>query len=151
MKWQSATVHGTGEERLAASSSAWHGRVAYAIVQHWDEFKNQYLYLPGMITSANEILSALQSVTNQKWERGEVEIEEIVREAEKRIERGWPDAGMFLLERAVLFDEGLGAVKPFLDNDGKAGSGLEMEDVMEVVRDAVREFGKNGKGDCGCG
>ncbi|GIZ48531.1 hypothetical protein CKM354_001158500 [Cercospora kikuchii] len=151
MKWQSVTVHGTGEEQFAASSTKWNGRVAAAILENWNSVKNQYLYVPGMITSVNTCLAALQNVTGQEWERGNNEVEDLVREAERRIERGFPDAGMFLLEKSVLCDEGLNAVGPFRENDGKKVLGLEGESVEDVVAKVVHEFQHHGKADCGCG
>ncbi|CAK1366878.1 unnamed protein product [Cercospora beticola] len=151
LKWQSVTVHGTGEEEFAASSTQWNGKVAAAILKNWSSVKNQYLYVPGMITSVHTCLEALQNVTRQEWERGNNEVEDMVREAERRIERGFPDAGMFLLEKSVLCDEGLNAVGPFRERDGKRVLGLEGERVEDIVGKVVHEFQHHGKVDCGCG
>ena len=151
MKWQSVTIHGTGDERFAASSTSWNGKVARAILDHWDKVRDQYVYAAGLITTANECLSALQDSTGQEWTRGNNDVEDMVREAEQRINRGFPDAGMFLLEKSVLCDESLSAVKPFKDNDAKEVLGLQAEDLGSLVKRAVHDFRHHGKGDCGCG
>ncbi|KAF7197405.1 hypothetical protein HII31_01215 [Pseudocercospora fuligena] len=150
IKWQSVTVHGTGQERFAASSTAWIGQVTVAILNNWEAIKNQYFYASGTITSANEILNALQIQTGQNWERGEVEVEEAMREAERRMDRGFPDAAMFLMEKSVLCDESLDALKPFIEQDCKEKLGLQTESLDELVMHAVHEFQHHGKGGCGC-
>ncbi|SMR56269.1 unnamed protein product [Zymoseptoria tritici ST99CH_3D1] len=156
VKWQSATIHGTGAEMFAASSSAWPGTVAIAMIQQWSEIKNQYLYVPGMLTNANEILDKFQSSTGedggmrQKWESDHVDVKESRREAEGRMQRGFPDAAMFLMERAVLFDEEVGAVKQFQNNDGKQRLGLQAEMLDILVRNVVHEVKHHGNGGCGC-
>ncbi|KAM3414267.1 hypothetical protein BST61_g10922 [Cercospora zeina] len=151
LKWQSVTVHGTGDEEFAASSTQWNGTVAAAILSNWDHVKNQYLYVPGMITSVNRCLEALQTATGQTWERGDNDVEDMVREAERRIERGFPDAGMFLLEKSVLCDESLNTVGPFREKDSKQVLGLEGEKLEDMVKKVVHDFKHHGKGDCGCG
>lgn len=151
MKWQSVTIHGTGDERFAASSTSWNGKVARAILEYWDKVKDQYVYAAGLITTANECLAALQDTTGQEWTRGNNDVEDMVREAEQRINRGFPDAGMFLLEKSVLCDESLGAVEPFQANDAKEVLGLQAEDLAGLVKSAVHDFRHHGKGDCGCG
>jgi hypothetical protein len=120
------------------------------MTQKWDDIRDQYLYASGTTTCVNEILESLQRQTGQKWGRGAVEVEEIVREAERRMERGFPDAGMFLMERSVLFDEKLQALNPFVVNDAKDKLGLEGEDVESLVKNVVHDFKHHGKGDCGC-
>ncbi|KAF2206378.1 hypothetical protein CERZMDRAFT_108064 [Cercospora zeae-maydis SCOH1-5] len=151
LKWQSVTVHGTGNEEFAASSTQWNGKVATAITSNWDNVKNQYLYAPGMITTVNTCLAALQNATGQKWERGDNDVEDMVREGERRIERGFPDAGMFLLEKSVLCDESLNTVGPFREKDAKRMLGMEGEKLEDVVKKVVHDFKHDGKGDCGCG
>ncbi|EME81292.1 uncharacterized protein MYCFIDRAFT_140194, partial [Pseudocercospora fijiensis CIRAD86] len=150
IKWQSVTIHGTGEERFAASSTAWIGRVSLAILKNWEAIKNQYIFASGLIVSANEVLDALQHHTGQSWGRGEVEIEEAVREAHRRMDRGFPDAAMFLMEKIVLCDESMNAVKPFLEQDSKTKLDLEPESLDELVKNSLHEFEHRGKGGCGC-
>ncbi|KAK4929098.1 hypothetical protein LTR49_004295 [Elasticomyces elasticus] len=150
LKWQSATLHGRGTERFAASSTKWVGRVVAAAVAQWDEVKNQYLYAAGLVTTADEVLECLEQSTGQQWEAGGGDVEDCVREAERRTERGFPDAAMFLMERSVLYDEALDAVGPFLTRDAKQTLGLRPESVVNIVVSAVHEHEHHGKGDCGC-
>ena len=150
LQWQSATIHGTGNELFAASSTAWNGEVAAAVIEHWHDVKNQYLYVSGMTTTANEVLDQLQSKTGQKWEIGSRDVEDIVHEAERRFERGFPDAGMFLMERSVLFDSKLDAVQSFVEHDAKERLGLEAENLEMVMKKVVHVYKHHGKGGCGC-
>ncbi|EME42050.1 hypothetical protein DOTSEDRAFT_72970 [Dothistroma septosporum NZE10] len=150
LQWQSATIHGTGKERFPASSTAWDGRAAAAVIERWDEVKNQYLYASGMTTDTNEILEQLQSTTGQKWEKGSMGVEDILHEAERRFERGFPDAGMFLMERSVLFDDKLDAVKPFVEKDAKQVLGLEAEGLESLIKKVIHDYKHHGKGGCGC-
>lgn len=151
LKWQSATVHGNGTETFAASSTAWVGEIVSAVVEHWEEVKNHYIYAAGVITSANDVVKGLEEKTGQTWENGYVDAEETVHEAERRIDRGFPDAGMFLMERSVLYDERLRAVKPFVDDDAKGKLGLTGERLENITEHVVHEYKHHGKADCGCG
>ncbi|KAK4983497.1 hypothetical protein LTR66_008806 [Elasticomyces elasticus] len=153
LKWQSATIHGKGDERFAASTLKWVGDVVAAAVQRWDArgVKNEYSYAAELTTTAHELVECLEAATGKPWGVGHIETEECVREAEKRIQGGWPDAGMFLMERSVLYDESLGAALPFRDHDATGVLGLEHGDVKAVVSQVVHDFTHHGKGDCGCG
>ncbi|KAF2173920.1 hypothetical protein M409DRAFT_62136 [Zasmidium cellare ATCC 36951] len=152
LKWQSAMIPGSGHEKFAASSSSWIGRVAHSIITHWSGVKNQYIYAAGMTVSGHEIMQSLQDQTGQTWEVGNVDVEDLVHEGERRFERGFPDAGMFLMERSVLFDKGLDAVRPSVERDAKEmlGLGVAGESLEDVIRDVVHEYEHRGHGDCGC-
>lgn len=103
--WQSATVSGTGEEKWGASGLGFVAVAVVAVVGRWEEFGGRYLRVAGLVASWREVLGQLEVQTGKRFEVGRVEREEGVREAERRIKGGWPDAGMFLLERSVLADE----------------------------------------------
>ncbi|KAK3074027.1 hypothetical protein LTR53_003866 [Teratosphaeriaceae sp. CCFEE 6253] len=150
LKWQSATLHGKGTERFAASSTGWIGRVVSQVVKQWDGVRNQYMYAAGLVTTANDVLECLERRTGQQWTADRGDVEDCIREAEQRVERGFPDAGMFLMERSVLYDEGLDAVGPFIGRDAKPVLGLGEEDVDDVVKSAVHAHKHLGKADCGC-
>lgn len=150
IEWQSATVHGTGDENFAASSSSWPGRVALAVIEHWTELENQYLYAPGLVTTANSILHQFREQTGQEWTLGHVDVEDTIHEAERRLDRGFPDASMFLMERSVLFDEKMDAVQPFIQQDAKGRLGLIGEDLEPIVMKVLHDFRHHGKGGCGC-
>ena len=150
LKWQSATLHGRGDERFAASSISRVGQAVFAVIQHWNEVRGQYLYASGLMTSANDVLEALEEATGKKWEAGRGEVEDCVREAEQRIDRGFPDDGMFLMERSVLYDESLDAVRPFVLHDAKPLLGLKPERLGDVVKTAIHQHDHHGNGGCGC-
>ena len=150
LKWHSATIHGTGDERFAASSTAWNGRVAAAVIEHWDEVMNQYLYASGTMTNANDTVRCLEKAMGKKWVTGHVEVEECTREAERRLDRGFPDAGMFLMERSVLYDQTLDAFRPFREKSAVEKLGLKTERLEEIVEKVVHHHEHHDQADCGC-
>ncbi|KAL1797211.1 hypothetical protein ACET3X_003817 [Alternaria dauci] len=150
MEWHSATIHGTGTELFPASSLERLGQVVVRAIQHWNEVKNQYIYAAGMITSANEVLRSAEKVTGRKFTVGNYDVEECILEGQKRIEKGYPDSGMFLLERSVLYDETLEAPKPFRDWNANGILGLTAESVETIVNTAYHDFKHHGKPGCGC-
>ncbi|CAI9632820.1 hypothetical protein GT037_009435 [Alternaria burnsii] len=150
MEWHSATIHGTGIEPFPASSLERVGQIVVRIIQHWDEIKNQYIYAAGMITSANEVLRSVEKATGHEFTVGNYDVEECIAEGQKRIEKGYPDSGMFLLERSVLYDKTLEASKPFKDRSANSIMGLTPESVEIVVSTAYRDFKHHGKPGCGC-
>ncbi|KAF2772461.1 hypothetical protein EJ03DRAFT_266333, partial [Teratosphaeria nubilosa] len=150
LQWKSVTMHGSGNERFAASSTAWVGEVVAAVIEHWHEVANQSVYAAGTVTSANEILRSLEALTGS-WDVGRGDVDECLREAERGIDRGFPDASMFLMERTVLYDESLGAVEPFCKRDAKKHLGLgDGENVFDVVKQALHQHKHHGKEGCGC-
>ena len=151
LKWQSATLNGKGHERFAASSTAWVGQAVLEVIRHWKDVKNQYLYAAGMTTTANDTVISLEKFTGKEFEVGRGDVEDCAREAEKRMEQGFPDASMFLMGRVVMYDESIGGVKPFLDDDAKLKLGLKGETLDDVVKRVVHKHEHHGgKADCGC-
>lgn len=150
MQWQSATIHGTGDEPFAASSLNRVGQVVRSVCQHWDEIKRHYIYAAGVVTSANEVLEAAENVTNSKWTVGNHDVEDSVREGTARIERGFPDAGMALLERSILYDEQLDASAPFESSNANNLLKFNPEFVDTIVETAYHDFQHHGKPGCGC-
>lgn len=151
IKWQSATLHGQGDERFPASSSPWIGKVVTAVIEHWENVRNQYLYAAGLLVTANEVVSALEKETQKTFEVGRQDVRQCVHEAERRLEQGFPDAGMFLMERSVLYDTSLDAAGAFEQNDAKAALGLTGERLVDIIRGVLHdEKHHGGKPGCGC-
>jgi hypothetical protein len=150
MEWYSATIHGTGTEKFAASSLQRVGRVVERAMLHWDEVKNQYIYAAGVITSANEVLRSVEKATGRDFTVGNYKVEECITEGQKRIEKGYPDSGMFLLERSVLYDEQLEASTPFEERSANHILELESESVGVIVKTAYHDLKYHSKPGCGC-
>lgn len=152
--WRSATLHGSGDERFPASSAEWIGRAVEAVVRCWEheDVRNRYLRLCGTVTSANEVVKSLEQAMQREWsaDRGG-DVAECVREAEKRMERGFPDAAVFLLERSLLYDEDLNITPAFEDDRLKRLLGLREESVSGIVRSVVSGFQQDGGKKAGCG
>lgn len=151
MEWQSASIHGTGNELFAASSLKRVGVVVASIIRNWDECKNRYLYAAGVFASANEVLASLESSSASKWSVGYSSVDECIREGSSRIERGFPDSGMFLLEKSVLCDKSLRSIDAFQDGRTNTLLQLGLEKVDTIVRKAHHGFLHRGKPSCGCG
>lgn len=157
--WHTATLHGDNQSAanlFPTSSADWISRLALKIIQNWNEIKNSYLHAAEFLISSEQILSTLQALPDvgEKWTCSEVrDVSELTQEAERRFEMGFPDAGMMLLERSVLFDEEVGVAKNFVQKDAKKRLGLEepVGSLEDVVRKATDTFSKQGKGgNCGC-
>jgi hypothetical protein len=150
LEWHSATVHGTGNEIFAASSLQRVGQVVSRLILHWEEAKNQYIYAAGILTTANEVLRSAEKATQNDFTAGNYDVEDCIREGETRIERGFPDSGMFLLERSILYDEQLNAAEPFKTRSSNRVLELAPESVDTVVANAYHDFKHHGKPGCGC-
>jgi hypothetical protein len=150
MQWHSATIHGIGTESFAASSLERIGHVVLGINQHWDKINSHYIYAAGVVTSANEVLRCAEQATGHEFTVGNHDVEDSVREGQNRIERGFPDAGMALLERSILYDEQLDAVAPFKAHSANDLLGLSKESVKDVVGKAYHDLQHYGKPGCGC-
>ncbi|OJD36237.1 uncharacterized protein BKCO1_1200061 [Diplodia corticola] len=158
IKWQSATVYGDGDgdaggrDRafFAVSSLAWVGRSVARVVERWDAVRNSYLYAAGAVTSADEVVACLQAATGKEWAVGTADVAECVAEAERCLRRGFPDAGIALMERSVLYDTSLGAVDSFRTKSANDLLGLGREKVEDIIIGAVHDFQNHGKADCGC-
>ncbi|EKG17098.1 hypothetical protein MPH_05670 [Macrophomina phaseolina MS6] len=151
IKWQSATVHGSGKEEFAVSSLVWVGRLVARVMERWDSVRNRYLYAAGCVTTADEVIECLQKSTGKEWAVGHIDVEDCVKEAERRLDRGFPDAGMLLMERSVLYDATLDAVEAFKTRKANDMLGAGDEKVEDIVDAAFHEFQQHGKADCGCG
>ncbi|KAF1935590.1 isoflavone reductase family protein [Clathrospora elynae] len=150
MEWHSATIHGIGTEPFAASSVKRVGQVVASVLSHWEEVKNQYIYAAGVITSANEVLKSAEKATGREFSVGNYDIEECISEGQKRIEKGYPDSGMFLLERSILYDEQLDASAPFKSQSANTLLKLPPESVETIVKLANHDLKHRGKPGCGC-
>jgi hypothetical protein len=150
LEWHSATIHGIGTEIFAASSLQRVGQAVARVIAHWEAVRNQYIYAAGVLTSANEILRSAEKATQQDFTVGNYDVEDCIKEGEARIQRGYPDSGMFLLERSVLYDEQLGAAEPFETRSSNKLLQLKPESVETIVANAYHDLKHHGKPSCGC-
>ncbi|KAF1994713.1 hypothetical protein P154DRAFT_581567 [Amniculicola lignicola CBS 123094] len=150
MQWQSATIHGTGNERFAVSSIERVGVVVESLIQQWGQVRNRYIYAAGTVTSANDIISCLETISGSKWTIGCSDVDECVREGRKRIGRGFLDSGVLLLERSVLYDQELSAVERFLHSNSDESLHLTPETTEKIAEKALHELEHRGVPDCGC-
>jgi hypothetical protein len=124
--------------------------VVASVIQHWDSVESNYIYAAGLITSANEVLRAAERATGREWTTGNYDVEDSVNEGQKRIERGFPDAGMALLERSILYDKQLNASAAFKTQSSNDVLELSPESVEEIVDKAYHDLQHYGKPGCGC-
>ncbi|EUC42124.1 hypothetical protein COCMIDRAFT_39780 [Bipolaris oryzae ATCC 44560] len=150
MEWQSATFHGTGMELFAVSSLARVGQVVARVLAQWEQTKNQYIYAAGAIISANDVLKSVEETTGQEFAVGNYGVEECIEEARKRVERGYPDSGLALLERSILYDGQLDASAPFRTHNANDMLGLAPELANFIVIEAYHHLKHLGKPGCAC-
>lgn len=106
-----------------------------------ERYAREYLYRSEFVTSQNEILMILEK--GGKWDVGRAEVEECVREGERRMEKGFFEGAMVLLERNVLFGR-IGELERW-GNDG------EKSELERVVKGVFERLERDGKANCGCG
>ena len=151
IKWQSAALAGNDNTMFPGSSSLWDGKVIAAVIKHWNEVKNRYLYVAGLTTNARDIVKSLEKARGKDFAVGRDDVKGYVQEAQRRMKQGFPDAGMFLMERAVLYDEDIGNVKPFQNEYAKEKLGLKGEQLEDIIKAVVHDFEHHGgQGGCGC-
>jgi len=148
IKWRSGTVYGNGDERFAIASEEYVGRAVMGIVDDWERYQGRYIRSCEAVTCINDVVKALEKAKGQEWTIVRVEKEKCGEEAEKRLQGGWPDAGMFLAERSLLCDEG--AWSGFWqDEEVVHGLGLLRRDLDDILHELLHEH-RSQRGDCGC-
>lgn len=153
LTWKSATIYGTGGEMWPASTLRWVGEKVVELVERLQEnseskgIEEEYVYKPEFFVSQKKLLAVLEDVDGNKFEAIKADVDECVREGERRMEKGFFDGAMMLLERNVIF----GGVGDFdvwkthatqVESDGRC---------REVVRRVVETLNRDGRPDCGCG
>ena len=147
--WKTATIYGSGEERWAASTLAWIGRTVGALMERIQkgDVIEEYMYRPEVVTCQKQLLKAIEEVDGKQWDVIRADVEECVREGERRMEKGFFDGAMLLLERNVLFGQ-IGDVKTWaLDQGGVEGEAR----LKNIVQKILEMYRRNGRPDCGCG
>ena len=141
--WKSATIYGDGKEVFPCSTIYGTGRAVLDVLQGLEEGRcaREYLYRSEFVTSQNEILMILEE--GGKWDVNRANVEDCVMEAERRMEKGFFDGAMILLERNVLFG-GIGE----MEHRGHDRENFELE---RVVKGVFERLERDGKADCGCG
>ena len=92
------------------------------------------------MTSQNELLMILEK--GGKWNVSRANIEECVTEGERRMEKGFFEGAMVLLERNVLFGN-IGNSERWENNGGN----FELEKAVKGVSERLE---RDGKANCGC-
>ncbi len=107
LMWKSATIYGTGEGTWAASTLGWIGRTVVGVVEDLESEggSGDYIYSSEFVTSRNEILAVLEDLDGKKFDVIKADVQECVREEERRMDKGFFDGAMMLLERNVLFGQ----------------------------------------------
>ena len=141
--WKSATLYGDGKEEFPCSTVDGIGRTVLGVLQGLEEekYSREYLYTNEFMTSQNEILMMLKKVG--EWDLARAEIGECVREGEKRMEKGFFEGAMVLLERYVLY----GTIEELKHWEDKG----EKPELERVVKGVFEGLERNGKAYCGCG
>lgn len=115
------------------------GQAVISILRHPEKTANQYLLVASLVTTQNEILSALEKATASKWTVTHTTTEERLHEATERINKG--DFGAFYtMGLASMFaaKEGLGSDYTKEEKFANDLLGLKMERLEDVVNEAVR-------------
>jgi len=99
------------------------------------------------VTSQIEILAVLEDLDGKKFDVITADVEKCVREGERRMEKGFSDGAMMLLERNVLFGQ-IGDTDVWKTEKDRARNDSSLR---EAVRRVVEKLKRDGRPDCGCG
>ncbi|KAF2420980.1 isoflavone reductase family protein [Tothia fuscella] len=152
LKWQSATLAGNGGDIFPVTSLRRVGDIVASVLECWNHVRNSYLDVNGCSTSAKELVGCLERVMGKEWVVSYSNVDDLVAEAGRRLERGFPDAAWVLLERSIVFGGDAGGSRAE-EEEGwvRERLGLRKENVEEIVRGAVHEWEHSERGGCGCG
>ena len=145
--WSSATVYESGEERFACSTLRGVAKAVIEILAMGEEGKDQYFYAAGFMTCQNDILKALTTSSRKDWSIGSAEVQEALREGEIRMEKGFFDGAMLLLERSMLFGE----TDDLESWQGRRVGCTDRESLEMVIGQVLTALERDGEMDCGCG
>ena len=147
MTWKSATIYGSGDETFPCSTLKGVGKAMVQLLRELQEGgrREEYLYRCEFITSQNAILAAIEGIEGRSWDVIRAEVDECVREGERRMDKGFFNGAMMLLERNILYGE-VGNMDFWTESS--KNEDVKLEQVIKVVIDQIE---KNGKPGCGCG
>lgn len=125
-----------GTARFAANSLHIIGKALVAILspEHYEETKNQYVFLSGIDASQVDYLGAFERFTGKKWEINHIDSDSVL----ERARRGEGDYGGVadLIKAAVFGKYGFGSFKdPWNDR-----LRLPKEDLESVVKGVAESF-----------
>ena len=145
--WKSSTIYGSGNETLPCSMPKGVGEAMVQVLRELQDGgrREEYLYRCEFITSQNAILTAIERIEGRNWDVVKADVDECVREGERRMDKGYFDGAMTLLKRSVLYGE-VGDMSLWTENSRNKEVKLE-----QVIRDLIDQVERNGKPDCGCG
>lgn len=149
MTWKCATIYGSGNEMFPCSTLQGVGEAMVQLLKDLQEGRgrDEYLYRCDFMTSQNALLAAIEGIDGQSWDVIKADVDECVREGKSRMEKGFWDGAMTLLERNVLYGE-VGKADLWWKPEMSRKEDVKLDQVIRVVIDQVE---KNGKPDCGCG
>lgn len=121
------------------------GEVVVSVLTHPQETANKYVLVASMVTTQNEMLSALEEATGTKWTVTHRSTEEMLNEASEKLRKG-DFAGHYMMGTATLYAniEGLGSDYTKEEEFANAVLGLEMEDWKAIVKNVVRKVQASG-------
>lgn len=149
MTWKSATIYGSRNEKFPCSTLRGVGEAMVHLLKELQEGRgrDEYLYRCEFVSSQNGVLAAIEETEGKSWDVIKAEVDECVREGETRMEKGFFDGAMILLERNVLYGE-VGDMDIWGKSNIPRNEDVKLDQVIKAIMDQVE---KNGTPDCGCG
>ncbi|KAK9366314.1 hypothetical protein V1509DRAFT_295983 [Lipomyces kononenkoae] len=137
---RTATIWDDGNKSFTMLNEKQLGEVAVSVLQHPQETINKYIYVATVETTQNEILSAFEEVSGEKWTVIETTTEKQVTEGVNKLTAG-DFTGAFQLLRATIFSNTPGLHSNYAKDEKLANDvlGLDMEDVNDVVKRVVNK------------
>lgn len=132
-----AKIYGTGNERWTGTKVSTIGLAIARLLRKPEEVKNKFIYIYSVSTTQNEILAALESASDTKWDVSHVNMADEVMAGRETLAQG-NRAGVVPLILSYFFQEGMGAD---YERDVVAANNileLPTESVTAIVRDVLQ-------------
>ena len=112
--------------------------------------KSQYVYAAGTVTSANDVLKAAEKAIVHEFAVGDLDAEECIQEARKRVDKGYPIRVYSCSNGAYCTTSSWAPWQIFRHAVRMSCCPPALESVEEIVATAYHDLKHLGKPGCGC-
>lgn len=131
-KEKTARLIDAGDEPFQASNLAFIGKAVASVLKHPSETANKYLQVASFSPTQNQIVAALEELTNAKWTTTSVSSADLTKTGEEKFAKGDFSAFLELLQ-AHCYAAGKGNGLTAETSANKV-LGLEEEDLKDTLR-----------------
>jgi len=134
LRTKTATIYDTGDDRISYTNIGPLGLAILSVFAKQAETANKYLYISTATVSQNEILTALEKATGEKWTINKVSTKEAGKIGAEKMAKGDFSGIVSLLHRHMY---GGDTGRDFREKLSNGLLGLPSESLGETERDTV--------------